>query len=164
MAKDGDFVVPEACAHPIDQLVQISDELRDAHRGLWDLAAEGLPRAALVPVDQREVRLKGRSEPAKERRFAETRAAVEQDKRRIGEALAAHHDPLFDAAHAQIARLRDRRRHWAHVAEQVMARISALLVSVSLCVHSKMHVCFASSATQSAASESASMRIWRTTP
>jgi hypothetical protein len=101
----------EALAHRVDELVEIGDELLDGHRRSRDVAAKRLAGAALIPVDDREDPLERRVEVAEERRLAQPRPPVQEDQRRVGDALATDHHPLIEPAEPAIRDLGDAAGH-----------------------------------------------------
>jgi hypothetical protein len=105
--EEHDLRLAEPPAHRVDELVEIGEELRDGHRRSRDVAVERLAGAALVPVHEREALLERGIALAEERRLAEPGPAMQQDQRRIRDALATDHHPLVDPADPEIPDLGD---------------------------------------------------------
>jgi hypothetical protein len=60
VSEDDDLRLAQPRADGLDQVVEVGDELLDRHGGARDRAVERLPRAALVPVDDRVALLQWR--------------------------------------------------------------------------------------------------------
>jgi hypothetical protein len=66
-----------------------------------------LAGATLIPVDDREALLERSVEVPEERRLAQPRPAVQEDQRRVGNALATDHRPLIEPTEEAISDLGD---------------------------------------------------------
>jgi hypothetical protein len=98
VAEKHDLRLAEPPANRVDELVKIADELLDGHRRTRDAAVEGLAGATLIPVDDGEDPFERRIKETEEARLAPARPAVQEDQRRVGDALSSDENPLVDPA------------------------------------------------------------------
>jgi hypothetical protein len=103
---DRDLLFAESLAHPVNQLVEIRDELLDSHGRGGNPAIERLVRTALVPVDDHKTLFERGVEVPEQAHFGESRSSVEKDQERICDILATNHDPLIETAKTEVRNLR----------------------------------------------------------
>ncbi len=99
MPEDRHLPLLSAVPHDVNEAVEVGDELFDRHGRPRSVLVVRLAAAPLIPVHDRERLLERRVEASEEVAVArEARAPMQKDQHRVGEALAANHHPLIEAA------------------------------------------------------------------